>query len=237
MSLRTLIDRIEPWAKGWERSSGTKSILQLIQDAQDDLFDYDSPGMIFIPSDNKGMEPYLKTTAGTYVYEVINANLSATLSKTLNGTAYDVRCRRVLGIFTEPTYPRPYGMTAPSYPYPYGLNISVADPEKVCEFFPPTETDAAKVVFKDDPGSTTTTYFIRFVFEPARLTAESIPLMVPTSMYQGIMEYCIGQIQFFANGKYNEMQKMWENKWKPRFRAEMSWTTGADGSLVEPIIA
>lgn len=243
MSTKTLVDRIEPWAKGWERSSGTKNILQLVEDAQDELFDYDSPGMVFIPSDNKGFEPYLKTVDGTYEYEIKNANLSSNITKTLNSVAYDARCRRVLDIFvdvTKNTYEIRY--EGPSWFYSMLNPYSPRTTEKVemasipFDFYPPTETDNAKVVFKDNPGTTTDVFFIRFIVEPPRLTSEAIPLMVPQSFYQGIIEYCIGQVQFFANGKYNEMMQRWESYWKPKFRAEMSWSSGVQGSLVEPII-
>lgn len=243
MSLATLIDTIEPFAKGWQRSTGQKSIIKLIQEAIDDMHDCDNPSLYFVPSDNKGFEPYLKTTAGTYQYEVKNANLSSNMARTLNGASYDYRCRRVLDIFvdvTENEYDLRY--LGPSWQYsavnPYSPRLT----EKV-EFAsipfdptPPTELDVAQVTFKEDPGTTTATYFIRMILEPPRLTAETIPLTVPQAFYPGFREYCIGQIQFLVNGKYNEMLERWENYWKPRYRAELSWLPGAAGSQVEPII-
>lgn len=243
MGSEALIDRIEPFALGWQRSSGTKNILQLVEDAQDDLFDYDSPGMIFRPSDNKGFEPYLITQDTVYEYEIKAVNLGSALTKTLNGTAYDVRCRRALRVFVDVTR-NDYNLRYMGEAYPYSIinpyssrgteRITMADIP--CEFTPPTELDPAKVIFQDNPGATTTTFFIQFVWEPPRLTAETVPLVVPQGFYQGIIEYAIGQIQFFANGKYNDMMSKWEQYWKPRFRAETSWTPGGAGTQVEPLV-
>jgi hypothetical protein len=243
MSTKTLIDRILPHASGWART-GTRSILQLIQDAQDELMDYDAPSMRFLDDSNEGFPPYLKTVTGTQKYAVTTANLSTTLQKSLGGVNYDIRCRKVIRIFLDVTESENFVYRWIGEPYvhsymnPYSVRstrrVQVAD--MPFDTILPTETEALQVVFKEDPGTTTDKFFIEFTWEPPRLTSESIPLIVPAQYHQAIIEYCIGQVQMFANGKYNEFQNRFEAYWKPKFKADTSYFRGSNNLQVEPLI-
>jgi len=243
MSTKTLIDRILPHASGWSRT-GTRSILTLIQEGQDELFDYDSPSMRFLDDSNTGFPPYLHTTSGTQKYEITTANLSTTLAKTINSVSYNIRCRRVIRIFVDLTTSENFAYRWIGEPFVYAYTnpystrttnrIQVADVP--FDTIMPNETDPLAIMFKEDPGTTTTTFFIDFVWEPPRLTSESIPLIVPTTYHQALIEYCIGQVQMLANGKYNEFQERFEKYWKPRFRTDAGYYRNSNNHQVEPII-
>jgi hypothetical protein len=242
MSTASLINRILPHASGWART-GDRSILRLIQDAQDDLMDYDSPGMRFLDDSNIGFPPYLQTVAGTQKYAITTANLSTTLQKSINGSNYAIRCRRVLRVFVDITINTfNYQWVGEPYVYSFSNQFSTRAISRVSVANIPfdtimgNETDALQIVFKEDPGTTTTTFFVEFVWEPPRLTAETVPLVVPTTYHQAILEYCIGQVQMLSNGKYNDFQQKFETYWKPRFRADMAWFRGNNNLQVVPTI-
>lgn len=227
MSTKALIDRILPHASGWNRI-GTRSILDLIQRGQDELWDYDSPSMRFISTDNKGFPPYLETTAGTYKYEITEANISATLSMNIGGTNYAVRAKNVIQIFVDVSstdYNKRW-IGEPFvhyYPNPYSTDISRTVVATVAHTaFPALENTAAYVIFKEDPGTETEKYFVEFTYETPRLTAETIPLSVPLVYETALRDYAMGEIQMLSNGKINEYQTKFEQYWKPRFRTEMA---------------
>jgi hypothetical protein len=240
MSLITLIDRIEPHASGWSRVR----IRTLVQDAIDQLFEHDGPGTQFIPSDNEGFPPFLKTTDTVYQYDVITANLSTTLQKSLNGTNYAMRCNRVLKVFVDVTESDfDHIWTGVPYVYSPVSDYSTRDLTKIevadipADFIPANETDPAKVIFKDNPGTTTDKFYILFTWEHPRLTSESIPLNINSKWHEALMDYCIGRIQALSNGVVdNGFQQKFENKWKPEFRAAISGAIGRNNLQVQPII-
>lgn len=239
MSLQALITRIEPHASGYSRTK----ILTFVQDAIDSLFDDLGPSSQFIPSDNEGFPPYLKTTDTVYQYSVVNANLTSTLQKSINGTNYPIRCRQVLAIFIDVTETE-FDDRWSSTPYvfcPISL-YSTRMTEKLevanvpFDFIPPNETDPAAIIFKDNPGTTTDKYFIHFTWEPPRLTAETGPLVINTDYFPAVIDYCIGQIQMLSNGKPNEFQNKFESFWKPKFRAALNGVRGRNNLQVQPVI-
>lgn len=224
MSTKSLIDRLAPYCNNWSRS-GTSSILSLIEEGQDDFLNIDANFPVFIDNSNKGFPPYLKTTSGTYVYSISNANLSTTLVKNIAGTDYVVRARRGVRLFVDTTstdYDRKYlGEPALSFlPNPYSVSSSRMFVSPVpADFYPALESTDATVTFKEDPGTTTTTYFIEFIWLPPRLTSESIPLIVPQQYEKALEYYVIGRIQELSNGKVNDFMVRYEQM-KSTYRAE-----------------
>jgi hypothetical protein len=241
VSVRALIDRIAPYAKGWSRT-GTKSILDLIQQGQDELFDYDSPAMRFIPPDNQGFPPYLKTVDGTCKYDIVDANLSSPLLMNVGGADRPIRCRRVAKIFVDCTKLE-YNFQGLGEPYLYSFqNIYAQKSERVrvaaipIHSFPALENTNASIIFLDNPGTSADKYFCEFVWEPPRLLSENIPLVVPQSYEKALMRYVIGEIQFLANGLRNQIQDEFEKYWKPRFHSEMNYGIQQSSNETSPII-
>jgi hypothetical protein len=233
MSTKGLIDKLKPYCSGFERSTGKRNILQLIQEAVDILFNYDSPYLYYIDAENnEGYPPYLLTTAGKYQYKLTNDYLSVdSLYKTVNGTNYGVRALRPLKVFRDSTRldytKRLIGQSynwASLNPYTtstsklYFSDVPVDSGEAI-------EDESAWVRFKDDPGTTTQKYFVLFTWEHPRLNSESIPLMVPRYFEKAIEDYVIGTAQLLAHGQFNDRLKRWESKWIPEWRYQSS--TGA----------
>lgn len=230
MSTKSLVDRIIPYAPGWSRSTGNRSILRQIQQGQDEYFEFDAPYMRYLGTDNQGFPPYLKTQDGTYKYEIIPANLSATsLVRTIGGIDRTIRCRRVVKVFVDISYNTEYGIRWIGAPYvyyyqnPYTTNINrtmVADVP--VDSAPALEDSPAYVIFKENPGTHENRYFVDFVWEAPRLTSEQIPLVVPENYEEGLEEYVLGKVQRRSHGRVSEPQMDFRNYWVPRFRSEMS---------------
>ncbi|MBU1778005.1 MAG: hypothetical protein KJ899_15375 [Gammaproteobacteria bacterium] len=250
MSVTALIDRISPWASGWART-GTRSILRLIQEGQDEAVDYDAPSFIWIGTENKGFPPYLTTVAGTYRYDVSAANLTSvsSITKTLGGSSVTVRARRVTKVFVDPNTDYDSLRTWVGYPYATGFNNpyrSSNDRVGVAEIpirsYPALENDVAVIEFLEDPGSTTDRYFCEFYYEPPALSSESIPLVIPARFEIALEDYAIGKIQQFENGSWNERLDRFYNgvsnnpSWIDQIRTYMSQgpqNTNYDTQLID----
>lgn len=225
MSVKTLLDRIQPYAKGWSRSTGNKSLLALMQLGLDDMWDYDGRKQVWIGTGNQGFPPYLKTVAGTYKYAINSTNLAESITVTLGGSSRSVRCKRVLRVFVDLTQ-NDYTGKWVGEPFlyhsvnPYGSATSriMCGVVPVRESIDALENNEAYVVFPDDPGTHTDLYFCEFIWEPPRLTAETIPLPFPTIFEPALRDYMMGEVQFLENGTPNELQARWENYWKPKFQ-------------------
>lgn len=221
---RDLISRIIPHANGWTRV-GNRSILKLIEQGQDELLDSLDERRIFISTDNEGFPPYLHTTAGTYRYEITSANLSATLAVTIGGTSYSVRCKDIKRVFIDTSVEYDYHHRWLGQPYIYSYvnpytttdeRITVADVKVRSQ--PALENTTAYIDFMNDPDTTTDRYFCEFTWEAPRLTAETVPLILPTRFYRAMEDYALGRIQEYANGKTNEFMLRFNNYWVPEFR-------------------
>lgn len=232
-STKEIIDRLKPYCGNWERSTGDLHILDLIQQAQDMLFDYDGPQMKYLGTDNQGWVPYLSTTSGTYEYEITAANLVdvSSLVRTINGTDYAIRARKVVKVFVDATnidyakrwVGQPY-MFAWQNPYTSEFTrLEVADIP--VESWQATNLESAKIIFKEDPGTSTDKYFVAFTIEPPRLTAETVPLILPVVYEKAVEKYVLGTIQELENGRENEHlygKHGFYTYWIPKFRTDMS---------------
>jgi len=241
MSQKLLIDRIVPFANNWSRTD----IQRLIGEARDELFEYDGPFNFFIdPSDNQGFPPYLQTVDGTYKYEITATNLSVTsLVKTFNGTDYPIVCRKVQRVYIDVTRNNDYdqswvGEPAVSYlmnPYTQQTTRLYVAPIAVDSFPALEDGTAAYIVFKNNPGTTTSKFFVEFLWSPPPLTSELIPLCIPKEYEKAIEDYVIGKIKRRSNGKMSEDESRFYNFWIPRFH-QMVLTSGvqANDRMVEP---
>jgi len=242
LSATAIIDRVFPYASGFGRT-GTRSILSLIERAQDRLFEYDGDFMRYIdPTDNKGFPPYLLTTAGTYKYNLIAANLSCgALVKNIGGTDYTVRARKPLKVFRDVSK-SDYGINrwvgrpfvyAEQNPYSTSIERSLMA-EVQTNKYPALEGTAAYIEFLEDPGTTTTSYFCEFLFEAPRLDSESVPLSVPLAYEEALEDFVMGRIQWLTHGKPNEFMNRFEEYWLPKFRSECATSGRSMNALDTP---
>lgn len=240
MSTESLVARLRPYAKDWN-ITGNRSILSLIQNRQDELFACNDLMMRFIPSDNKGFPPYLKTVAATYQYSINSTNLSSALNVSIGGTSYEVKANKILGVFIDSGVSSYRDdVMGRTYIYRYG-NPGGSDSSRIEVANVPVrtrhalETTAPLVTFFNDPGTYNDRYFVELTHLPPRLTAVSIPLMVPIEFEQAIFEGVLGEIRFVENGTYNDMQTRFEKYWKPRFHSDQSSGTQFQSNEVTPI--
>lgn len=223
MSVKDIIDLVAPHAPGW----GRPALRKLVQEAQDELFDCEGPLAQWIGTDNEGFPPYLITASGTYEYAITGANLSSgSITRSIGGTTYAVRAKRVLKVFVDVTQQgydydkrwlgRPYVYYAQN---PYSnAKTRLAVSDVPVESHPALEGTTASVRFRENPGTETQKYFCLFTWEPPRITSESIPLVVPKKYEVGIRKYVMGTVQELANGKASDQLAEFFGKWKPEFQ-------------------
>jgi hypothetical protein len=236
MSTRTLIDRLEPWCSGWNRSTGKKSLLHVIQVAIDKLYsDDDSDRFVFRGVDNKGFPPYLKTVAGVYRYNVASESLSCgQIQRSIGGTNYNLVAKQVRRIFIDASASaRDYfGYASPPRLYiqnPYGASTSRIHVIDISVTSQPGYADSNQPPILDfpfDPGTFNDKYFIEFTYGPPRLLSESIPLPVPEEFIDDIEQFAIGYCQARESGRLmNDQLQYFENVVRPKFVNKM--TSGA----------
>ncbi len=242
MGLTSLIDRCSPFCQGWDRT-GTRSLATLAQEGQDEMLDYDANYMIWVGTGNKGFPPYLQTTTPTQRYAINSTTLAETLTKTIAGTSYTVRCRRVLRVFvdisqagyghqrswlSEPyvwNFRSPYSLTDTRL---YVANVPIR-PE------PALENTEASIDFIEDPGTTTDRYFCEFLWEAPRLTAETIPLVIPQDFERALEDYIIGKVEDFENGQISVRTQRFESYWLPKWKDKVTGGVQLTNNEVEPI--
>lgn len=235
-----ILDRCEPLCKGWSRNSGQLSLLALLQEGQDELRDCDAKGLVWRGTENEGWPPYLTTVASTYRYSLSAAILSSvsSITKTINGTVYAVRPTRVRKIFIDTNSNFDFDRHFMGEPYIYSFNnpfrtsddrVEIAEIPVHIEVA--LENDLPVIEFPFDPGASTDLFFCEFFWEAPRLTAETIPICVPTKFYPALVDYVVGRVSQMDNGRSNERIEHffngydrgsdWVPSWKEQFQEYM----------------
>lgn len=215
MSTKSLIDEVEPWAPGWSRATGNKSLLKLAQKGLDFMFgDADNPYFIWRGTDNDGFPPYLTTVDETQRYLIKASNLENVDSLTIPiaGTDYAVRANKILKVFVDATlsgYDYDKRWIGEPYAYnfynPYSSDISRTSISNVaCKKMMAYQNSDPYIDFPENPGDTTDIYFVEFTYQAIRLTAETVPLSCPERFEEGLIDFMIGTVQKRQNGKMNE---------------------------------
>jgi hypothetical protein len=221
MSTRTLASRLAKLVpSGWS-IDGSLSILQLIQEAQDELLDFEAEETWFIDPAT-GYPPFLRSEAETLRYTVNSDTLSCPLVKSIAGVEFTLRAKRVSGVYVESRMGEGYGLSydnrfsAPEEKYGLVLfKVPVSGSAA-------TETDVAAVQFTKDPGTHTDRYRVLFTWEAPRLTSVNIPLVIPVEYEKAIIDYVLGTVSFYSNGREHERLERFENYWKKRYRDKSS---------------
>ena len=229
MSTKALIDRIVPQLGAkYSRSTGTRSILNDIQEAMDELTSTVAPFRIYRGADNLGLPPYLKTAASTFDYEIIPANLSTgTLTKKLNGSDYEIKARVVTRVLVDVSTANQYGIRWVGKPFiysaenPYGGQRPIRVAEITISAVPYQDGTPPRIHFFEQPVVSDTTYMVEFTYLSPRLGSESIPLDVPREFETALEDYVVGMNQMRENGKYGDRITRFFEYWKPEFEIRM----------------
>jgi len=232
MSVTAILDRVSPYCKNWSRSGSGLSLLKLIEEAQDYIVNSAPEFMIWRDSSNQGWPPYLNTTQGVYQYSITGAVLTTAvpgqITKTINGTVYQVRCKRVRKIFQDVTnqaydYTRRFrGVPYVYYNYnPYSMatnRLFVVDYPFTME--EALENDPCVIRFEEDPGQWSGIYFCEFEYEAPRLSAESVDLVIPSKFEDAIEDYVMGKVADLATGVKSQRTQYFFNTQIERFRKD-----------------
>jgi hypothetical protein len=241
MSTKGIIDRVLPWCPGWERQSGKKNLLKVLEQGLDDLFSWNHESMIYRGVDNQGFPPYLTTVSGTYDYSVVAANLSCgAITRNIGGTEYTFVARLVDKISVDVTS-ESYD-ESPWITMPYLLESSPYAISNTRRWFvdyrvstqPAYENTAPTVKFQDDPGSSTDKFFIRFFIGPPRLTSDSIQAPIPYGMERDMEEYIIGFTKWRETDKWNDRMQYFEDVTKEKFHSIMGSCANASSTRISP---
>lgn len=229
MNTSDIIDEALPWCPGWERQSGRKNLLRVLEHLLDEAFRYDHDCMVYRGTDNEGFPPYLYTTAGTYDYTVTSENLSCgAITRNLGDTNFTLTARKVKKIFIDttnmsPAYfdawtGSPYRTILNPYCYDNQTRIFVADIRLSSQ--PAFHGTAPTVKFQSDPGTHTDKYFIEFFVGPPRMLSESIQAPIPVGFEGEFVDGIIGWVQKRESGRLNDNLKMFYDVTVDKFRAE-----------------
>lgn len=229
MSTKTLLDRLAARApSGWNRSTGKRSILSIVELGRDELIASLGEDRIYRGTDNQGFPPYLKTVAGTYEYDITAANLSCgAIVKVINGTTYTFIADFVRRLFVDTTeggYDDTITWMSQPALYadqnPYSLQSTRLVISEVAVDSRPSLDDAPpQVTFPFDPGTNDTKWFVEFLWKAPRLISESIPLMIPTDFEMALEKYVVGYFQEVANGALSQYKAEFDAKTIGKFRA------------------
>lgn len=240
MSTTGIIDRVLPWCPGWERSSGRKNLLKVLQQGVDMLFNFDDDAMIYRDTDNKGFPPYLTTVAGTYRYSITSANLSCpSITRNIGGTSYTLTARKVKRIFIDTSTLTPaYFDSWTGIPFrvninPYNIGTESRQFIALHEVSSQVgyENTPPYVDFQSDPGSHSDKYFCEFYIGAPRLLSESIQIPVPVEFEEALEDYVIGYVQKRESGRTNDNLQRFKAETIPEFQDNIR----SAASTVQPL--
>ena len=228
-----------PWCTGWERSSGRKNLLKVLQQGVDKLFNFDHDSMIYRGTDNQGFPPYLTTVSGTYGYSITAANLSCgAITRDIGGTTYTLVARKVNKIFIDttvltPAYfdswtGKPYRINITQYNMATQNRIFVADISVASQ--PGYENTAPTVKFQSDPGSHSDKFFCEFFVGSPRLLSEQIEMPIPVDFEEGLEDYIMGFVQKRESGRTNDNLERFKNEVIPSFQEYMQTCASTEES-------
>jgi hypothetical protein len=246
MSLSDILDRLQPWCPGWERTTGRKSLLSIVQQCLDRIYAIDHDSLIFRPgdeNDNRGFPPYLITTAGQYKYAIDGANtlscgaifytVPCLSGPSFSSTFIPRKVRRVLvdvsnlGYYEDGYYGNNIISPVQS---PFGVIATTADRHSFAQVKVSTSSAMVSansgyvpptVTFQSDPGSTTEKYFVEFYIMPKRLTGDDDEIPLPIQFEQAIEDGTRGRVQELESGSPSPMLQKFEEFWMPKIHSEI----------------
>jgi hypothetical protein len=243
MSLSEILDRVQPWCPGWERTTGRKNLLALAQQCLDKIYAVDHDSLIFRPGNtggNTGLPPYLITTAGTFKYSLDAAHLSCggAIYHESSGNTVQFIPRKVHRVLVESTWTGIYDY------YPQGpliylpnswrtfyqevVSTTSAMTANSGTYIPPTLT------FTRDPGTGSTKFLIEFFIAPKRLTSDSDEIPLTIQHEQDMEDYIRGRVQELESGSPSPMMNKFMQSSLPEIRNEILSTATIQRTSTPP---
>jgi len=196
-------------------------ILYYLNWAQNTLFQCDCAQQIFVNNNDPTFPyPILHTTEGQLDYEIDDSTLfdstGAALAITLNGSSTTVRRVKSLFVAISESLNADYN---PSYIgeqfNPIAINSLYANSLYNVTFytvpnisFNMTNSGDAKIVFAEDPGTTTDRYYVEAYLNPVELTSKNIDLSINGEEWEmALIDGVVGRIEDFKNGTSRRLEK------------------------------
>ncbi len=209
---------------------GRTRILYYLNWAQNTLFQCDCVQQVFVNNNDITFPyPFLHTTAGQLDYEIDDSALfdseGNALAITLNGLSTTVRRVKSLFVAISDTLNANYN---PSYIgeqfNPIAINSLYANNLYRVAFytvpnisFGQTNSGDAKIVFGEDPGTTTDRYYVEAYLNPVELSSERVDLSINGSQWEmALIDGAVGRIEDVKNGRSEKLAKF-ENYWLKKF--------------------
>lgn len=216
---KQLVDALRLSAPNWNRT-GEKSLLSVLNQAQEILM-YQEAFQNLAINTSTGKFPVLTTTDGVFYYDLTQAN---------TGLNFDIwRVSQVLIPIES------YQST--SY-IEYGVSYRDPDPIRTVEYFgtqyykynKSNSFDAgvngnpyARVIFQENPTTSTDKYFLLAFRKPISLDSESIALSLPTQLhYSTLLPTAIKLVEAYQNNNWDEAMAFIDEKYKPHLHNEMN---------------
>lgn len=171
----------------WNRD-GDRGVLPILDEIHRYMRSHDCETNLYIDP-STGFPPYLTTTAGTYQYsmeDTVRKIGRVFTAQTENGYD-DVSQYRYLAYLGEQYYEVP----VTTRPRTRGTN--------------------AYLVFRDDPGTSTSKYFYERYDEPATISSESVNLEVEEQFHDLVVDGCVARIREYEYGD-NAPYMQWRDR-------------------------
>jgi len=185
-------------------------------------------------SDDTFPFPILSTTAGTLEYEITAANLvdsdGSAVTLTVGGTTVAIRNVKRLFVSTSVSKTNQYTPTFRGdaltlhgvNPYWKSRVYSNSYQKVVGLLFDKTETQAAKFVFMEDPGTETDLYYVEAYWQHPTVDSESDTLLIDQQQWEmALIDGVVGYIEDFQHGESRRLEKF-QTYWKKKFAGEMN---------------
>lgn len=207
MSTATVVSEIKFKAPNWSRDGSDTAILNFVQRAQDFLFTKPHQFSVYM-DEATGNFPYLATTAGTLRYEIPDTTREVYNSATEEMMDATIRIASVKEIFADNASVSDYNRYGTGNMFDSG--IKRVRGERINYRFtcrPATEGTSCIVFFVTDPGTTTAKYRLDALIQPLRLTADTVPLMIPEEWEYVLVEGALGYIEYHDVGRSDRLDK------------------------------
>lgn len=192
-------------------------ILEYADTVQNKLFNKECANTVFLATtDTTTIVPYpvLKTTDGVRDYDVSDANLSQAM--TINGIS--TTARSVSLCFIQSTTQYGYGLNERYWqdeidilmPNPWSAYNAtrVRFRKWPVYLIPRREIEPARVVFFDNPGATTTKFYLQIHLRPIELTSENISFSLDVdNWYDVLIDGVVGLHEQATNGNSESYQR------------------------------
>lgn len=189
-----------------------QDLVDAVNQAQNEILGRDLLFMAVRP------DPYLHTTAGTYVY-----GASTWLFDSIDGTTkYDIR--NVSRVYTFNIRQSPIfeygGLNKTSHRPEYMLNPMASDetiiPSDCIQSISPLSSDCIiKLWRENNPGTTTNIYLAECYRWPTQVTSEAVALTIPEQFQRDLLKYAVlRELEYTEYGSNDHPQEAYERELK-----------------------